>query len=97
MTTRASAWAQCLDSQILTAVSHLRYDDPNTLLIGGAANSSAGRIYQVGVIRDENMHITGFSGTASVYPIPQAAIGLFNDGGVAFGPQNVLFVTRYSC
>src|SRR4029434_3645168 len=23
MTTRASAWAQCLDSQILTAVSHL--------------------------------------------------------------------------
>ena len=72
-----------------------KYDDPNTLLIGGAANSSAGRIYQVGVIRDANMHITGFSGTASVYPIPQAAIGQFNDGGVAFGPQNVLFVTRY--
>ena len=40
------------------------------------------------------MHITGFSGTASVYPIAQAAIGQFNDGGVAFGPQNVLFVTR---
>ena len=72
-----------------------KYDDPNTLLIGGAANSSAGRIYQVGVIRDANMHITGFSGTATVYPIPQAAIGQFNDGGVAFGPQNVLFVTRY--
>src|SRR5438045_3798297 len=71
-----------------------KYDDPNTLLIGGAANGSAGRIYQVGVIRDANMHITGFSGTASVYPIAQAAIGLFNDGGVAFGPQNVLFVTR---
>src|SRR5262245_11872322 len=72
-----------------------KYDDPNTLLIGGAANSSAGRIYQVGVIRDANMHITGFSGTASVYPMPQAAIGQFNVGGVAFGPQNVLFVTRY--
>jgi hypothetical protein len=72
-----------------------KYDDPNTLLIGGAANSSADRIYQVGVIRDANMHITGFSGTASVYPIAQAAIGQFNDGGVAFGPQNVLFVTRY--
>src|SRR5262249_34116560 len=43
-----------------------KYDDPNTLLIGGATNSSAGRIYQVGVIRDANMHITGFSGTASV-------------------------------
>ena len=71
-----------------------KYDDPNTLLIGGAANGSAGRIHQVGVIRDANMHITGFSGTASVYPIAQAAIGLFNDGGVAFGPQNVLFVTR---
>src|SRR6516164_5202118 len=72
-----------------------KYDDPNTLLIGGAANSSADRIYQVGVIRDANMHITGFSGTARVYPIAQAAIGQFNDGGVAFGPQNVLFVTRY--
>src|SRR5215510_1569052 len=71
-----------------------KYDDPNTLLIGGA-NSSAGRIYQVGVIRDAKMHITGFSGTARVYPIAQAAIGQFNDGGVAFGPQNVLFVTRY--
>src|SRR5215471_9363614 len=71
-----------------------KYDDPNTLLIG-AANSSAGRIYQVGVIRDANMHITGFSGSASVYPIAQAAIGQFNDGGVAIGPQNVLFVTRY--
>ena len=71
------------------------YDDPNTLLIGGAAKGSAGRIYQVGVIRDANMHITGFSGTASVYPISQAAIGQFNEGGVAFGPQNVLFVTRY--
>ena len=71
-----------------------KYDDSNTLLIGGAANGSAGRIHQVGVIRDANMHITGFSGTASVYPIAQAAIGLFNDGGVAFGPQNVLFVTR---
>src|SRR5262245_9293753 len=72
-----------------------KYDDPNTLLIGGAANSSADRIYQVGVIRDANMHITGFSGAASVYPIAQAAIGQFSDGGVAFGPQNVLFVTRY--
>src|SRR5262245_20837513 len=72
-----------------------KYDDANTLLIGGAANSSADRIYQVGVIRDANMHITGFSGTARVYPIAQAAIGQFNDGGVAFGPQNVLFVTRY--
>ena len=94
MTIPAPAWAQCLDSQILTAVSHLSTNNPNTLLIGGAANGSAGRIYQVGVIRDANMHITGFSGTASVYPIAQAAIGLFNDGGVGGRPQNVFFVTR---
>jgi hypothetical protein len=73
----------------------LKYDDPNLLLIGGAANGSNGRIYQIAVTRDANMHITGFSGTASVYPTPGATIGQNNDGGVVFGPGNVLFVTRY--
>src|SRR5438067_27503 len=72
-----------------------KYNDPNTLLIGGGANSSTGRIYQIGVTRDANMHITGFSGTAKLYPGSTSRIGQYNDGGVAFGPQNVLFVTRY--
>src|SRR3954451_21290652 len=33
-----------------------KYDDSNTVLIGGAANDFAGRIYQIGVTRDANMH-----------------------------------------
>ena len=73
----------------------LKYDDPNTLLIGGTANQASGRIYQVGVVRDVNGHITGFTGTATQYPSPGATVGSNNDGGVVFGPGNVLFVARY--
>jgi hypothetical protein len=72
-----------------------KYDDTNTILIGGGANDASGRIYQVGVTRDANQHITGFSGTATVYPRSTSRIGQYNDGGVAFGPNNVLFVTHY--
>ena len=44
----------------------LKYDDPNTLLMGGHANTANGRIYQIGVTRDANRHITGFTGAATV-------------------------------
>lgn len=73
----------------------LKPNDPNTLLIGGFANSTSGHIYQIGVVRDANMHITGFSGTAILYPDENSTIGQYNDGGVAFGPGDVLFATRY--
>ena len=73
----------------------LKYDDPNMLLIGGNANTGNGRIYQIAVTRDANNHINGFSGGPTVYPTPNATIGQFNDGGVVFGPENVLFVTRF--
>lgn len=73
----------------------LKYDDSNILLIGGAANGSTGRIYQIGVIRDGANHITGFSGTATLYPNSSSTVGQYNDGGVLFGPGNVLFVARY--
>ena len=73
----------------------LKYDDPNTLLMGGHANQANGRIYQIGVTRDGDMHITGFTGVATVYPAANATIGQNNDGGVVFGPENVLFVTRF--
>ena len=72
-----------------------KYDDPNTLLIGGAAGSGVGHIYQIAVNRDGNGHITGFSGSATLYPGPNSTIGQYNDAGLAFGPANVLFVTRY--
>ncbi|MFN0278184.1 MAG: LamG-like jellyroll fold domain-containing protein [Pyrinomonadaceae bacterium] len=69
--------------------------DLNTLLIGGEANSANGRIYQIGVVRDSGNHIIGFSGSATQYPSAGATIGQNNDGGVTFGPGNVLFTTRY--
>ena len=72
-----------------------KYDDPNTLLIGGAAGSGVGRIYQIAVNRDANGHIVGFNGIATLYPGAGSTIGQFNDAGLAFGPANVLFVTRY--
>ena len=73
----------------------LKYDDPNTLLMGGHANLPTGRIYQIGVTRDADRHITGFTGAATVYPTANSTIGQNNDGGVVFGPENVLFVTRF--
>jgi hypothetical protein len=64
--------------------------DANDILIGGAANGSAGAIYELGVIRDAGNHIIGFSGSATLY-----ATAPFIDGGLSFGPGNVLFFTGY--
>ena len=66
-------------------------NDPNTLLIGGAANTSAGRLYTIGVVRDADNHIVGFSGTASQF----GDVGEYNDGGVVFGPGGVLFTAQW--
>ncbi len=68
------------------------HDNPNVILIGGAANSSSGLIYQIEVTRDSEDHITGFVGTAEVL-VPGA--GAFNDGGVVYGPDGVLFLARW--
>lgn len=68
----------------------LKHDDPNTLLIGGAANGPAGKLYSIGVVRDMDGHITGFSGMAAEYSEAPN-----NDGGVVYGPDNVLFLARW--
>jgi hypothetical protein len=61
------------------------------LIIGGEANNELrGKLYVVDVTRDTTGHINGFAGPAVEY-----AAGPSNDGGVAFGPGNVLFVTRW--
>ena len=67
-----------------------KFDDPNTLLIGGDANDAAGALYSVGVVRDVDNHITGFSGSAAFF-----ADAAYNDGGVVYGPGNVLFLARW--
>lgn len=68
----------------------LKDGDANTLLIGGAANGTAGKIYQVGVTRDGNGHITGFAGAATEFADAQ-----YNDGGLTYGPGGVLFASRW--
>jgi hypothetical protein len=67
-----------------------KFDDPNTLIIGGNANVSTGALYSIGLVRDAQGHITGFSGTASFF-----AAAAFNDGGVRYGPSDVLFLARW--
>lgn len=69
----------------------LAFLDHNTLLIGGNANTAAGRLYTIDVARGSGGHITGFSGTAQVF----GSVGEYNDGGVVFGPGGVLFTSRW--
>ena len=64
--------------------------DPNFLLIGGAANGTTGQVFKIRVARDPQGHVTGFLGTATVHCSAQ-----YLDGGVAYGPGRVLFVTQY--
>ncbi len=81
--------------------------DPDTLIIGGAANSGVGRLYKIGLTRDGGGHVSGFDGEAELYgsdsppevgagtPSPETALGFNNDGGVTFGPGGLLFTTVY--
>ena len=41
--------------------------DPDTLIIGGAANSGVGRLYKIGLTRDGGGHVNGFDGEAELY------------------------------
>ena len=70
---------------------HFKPGDNNTLWIGGNANNSAGAIYEVPVVRDPNGHIIGFAADG-VEAIDAPNI----DGGIAFAPDGVMFVTTYS-
>ncbi|MFT3878836.1 MAG: PEP-CTERM sorting domain-containing protein [Gemmatales bacterium] len=65
--------------------------DNSTLLLGGAANGASGAIYSIGITRDVNQHITGFTGTATLY---KNAPNI--DGGLSFGPGGVLFATTFA-
>jgi len=65
--------------------------DPNTLLLGGAANTVGGRLYEVDVIRDGANNVTGFNPN----PPTLGSVGDYNDGGVAYGPGGVLFTAQW--
>jgi hypothetical protein len=62
----------------------------NELLIGGSANNGGGAIFEVGVTRGAGGHITGFSGTATLF---SAAPNI--DGGLVYGPGGVLLFTEF--
>jgi hypothetical protein len=68
----------------------LKAGTTDKLLLGGGANAADGALYQVTVTRDAQGHINGFSGTATRF-----ADAAYNDGGVAYGPGNVLFLARW--
>jgi hypothetical protein len=68
-----------------------KFDDPNVLLIAGSANNSAGAVFAISVVRRAGDHrVTGFTGTSTRY-----SDGPNNDGGVVYGPSNVLFIATY--
>lgn len=74
-----------------------KIDDSQTLLIGGKAETSSAAIYQIALVRNAQGDITGFSGTATKFanaPGELANAGL--SGGLAYGPNNVLFYTSYN-
>src|SRR5271166_1204632 len=63
--------------------------DPNTILLGGSANSGSGLFYSVPVTRGAGNHIVSL-GTATAL-----GFGVNNDGGIAYGPGGVLFYSQY--
>lgn len=68
-----------------------KHDDPNTLLIGGIANNVSAAVYAIKVVRGCDNVIIGFEGEATLYASAPRI-----DGGLTFGPDNVLFFTTYS-
>jgi hypothetical protein len=68
----------------------LKAGTTDRLLIGGAANGASGALYEIGVTRDAQGHITGFAGDATRY-----ADAAYNDGGVLYGPGDVLLLARW--
>jgi hypothetical protein len=64
--------------------------DSDVILIGGEANASTGALYAIRVRRGASGRITGYAGSAVRY-----ADAAYNDGGVVYGPGNVLFLARW--
>lgn len=70
--------------------------DLNTLLIGGNANTSNSAIYSIAVTRGTGGHITGFSGSSTLYATAPGLSGGGIDGGLAYGPNKVLCYTTFA-
>jgi hypothetical protein len=66
-------------------------DDPDLLLIGGAANVEAGQLFAIRVTRDAACNVTGFSDPTAVL-FSEAE---YNDGGIAYAGDGVMFLARW--
>lgn len=64
--------------------------DPNTLLLGGGANTPDGAVYAVPLVRDGKDRVSGFGAPGRFALAPHI------DGGLDFGPGGVLFYTGYN-
>lgn len=73
-----------------------KFDDPATLLIGGLANSFAADVFQIRVARDSENHIVSFGCDTATFFCDANGVGGGIDGGLDYGPGNVLFYTTYS-
>ncbi len=61
----------------------------DTLLLGGAANGATGSLWAVKISRDAGNHISGIVSAERWGDAP------FNDGGVTYGPNGVLFASQW--
>ncbi|MCC6358629.1 MAG: hypothetical protein IT450_07795 [Phycisphaerales bacterium] len=71
-------------------------DDGNILLIGGSANSTIADIYRIRISRDAESHMLGFDCGGSTFFADANGVTGGIDGGLAYGPGDVLFYTTYS-
>lgn len=67
-------------------------DDPDILLAGGEANTANGKLYAVGIARDADCHIIGYTGAPTTVYGPAE----YNDGGLTYHPDGgPLFISRW--
>ncbi len=65
-------------------------DDPNTLLVATNVTSYPGMIYSVPVQRNADNHIIGVNNPGTLF-----ATASYVDSGMAYGPGNILFYSRW--
>lgn len=71
-------------------------DDGNILLIGGSANNPIADIYRIRISRDAESHMQGFDCGGSTFFADANGVTGGIDGGLAYGPGDVLFYSTYN-
>lgn len=89
---------ECYDLGVLPGVPQqwggviIDRDDPDVLLAGGEANTLNGKLYAVGIARDADCHILGYTGVPTKIYGPAE----YNDGGLSYHPDGgPMFISRW--